>query len=362
MSITLDRTFVKELENLVSANRLEEAINAFKQKVDPLPDNIIILEAKFTGIKQQYNNGLIEFREFTLSSNQCNSAFLSHLKEFKKEELKDTHKVKFNPHHQFTCDRSEQYNTFTKIIDTSPRQKIHFFYLFGGEAQKHESIFTRFVNRLKGIEHLTGYDVIDVSINITPDIDLRELEREFSYEILKELGNPEASWPSKKERSLAHGLLSGTRTQQLQKTGKVLFHLNITDALWDAHIVPEQTINFIQNFCLKEELLKDGPEVFFFFSIEYSDENQKIRGEVGEALNNPTYLKSLGELKMVTKKHIDDWFLTYKKMWDDPDERKETQNKYFKDDLPEMFMSKVQLKLKKVINEINDEEKYDQRR
>lgn len=273
---------------------------------------------------------------------------------------KETSRYKFHPEHQYTCDRNEQFQPFLNLLNNAARPRRHFFYIFGGEAQAHRGIFRRCVNRLKGIERTTGFQVFDFAIPVPCLEDVQCLEVELPHIILTELEIMDAEMEKMAEKTLAFGLAKSPSLSKLDANGKVFFHFSITEALWNAGIVPSLTRNFIQNFCLKN-LPDDAPELFFFFSIEYDDNNQSLREEIAVALKDAEFLKNLGELKMVRDEHIEQWFQTHKIHWETVEERKAMKTRFFGEKSPEMFMDTVQTKLKKVINEINNEDIHGKR-
>lgn len=284
-----------------------------------------------------------------------------------KKSSSSTPKLKFNPHHQFTCDRTGQYEAFIKLLNDASRDRCHFFYLFGGEAQAHRGIFQRFVNRLKGIDldylhanRTSGFEVAHYSISVPCMEDMDCLKDELSRMILAEMEINDQEMERMAEKNLAFGLAKSPLLSKISPQGKILFHFNITEALWDAQVIPELTRAFVKDFCLKN-LPPDAPELFFFFSVEYDDDNQTIREEVRTALGKAELLKSLGELKMVNPSHIEKWFALYEVFWETSIERRRTKNRYFDTQNAEMFMEEVQILLKKVIDDINNEEKYGKR-
>lgn len=269
-------------------------------------------------------------------------------------------KVKFHPEHQFTCDRNEQFQPFISLLANAARPRQHFFYIFGGEAQAHWGIFRRCVNRLKGIERSTGFQVFDFSFVVPCLEDVQCLEVELPHTILSELDILDIEMEKMAEKTLAFGLSKSPSLSKLDANGKVLFHISITEALWNAGVVPGLTRDFIQNFCLKN-LPDETPELFFFFSIEYDDANEHLREEIAAALQDAEFLKNLGELKMVRDEHIEQWFQTHKMHWETVEARKAAKAQYFGEKTPEMFMDTVQTKLKKVINAVNNEDIHGKR-
>lgn len=359
----LTEALKQQLTDLVAEGRLEDALQLLKENLRPLPDDFALLEARFQTAKRQYGLDLIDAAEFRRACAQCNQGFLGLLDSYEKNTGAGPEvKVKFSPKHQFTCDRSRQYNLFEPLLDEAANARIHYYYLYGDESAKHESLFRRFVNRTIGEEKSTGYTVVDISItDIGPDTDLNRLGLEFSKAILRELGNQECNWPKMPERSLAWGIANGEQTLHLGKNGKILLHLSITEALWDAAIVPGQVLTLIQNFCEKTPLPADGPEVFIFFSIEYSDENESIKKDIDTVMRQASYLKPMGELPMVTRDDVKNWFIKYRKKWENDEEREAARKDHFEHEPQLMYMDKVEPKLKKIIKDVNDSEKYEKR-
>lgn len=269
--------------------------------------------------------------------------------------FKNEPKVKFHPEHQYACDRNEQFQPFISLLANAARPRQHFFYIFGGEAQAHRGIFRRCVNRLKGVERSTGFQVFDFSFVVPCLEDVQCLEVELPHTILSELEILDIEMEKMAEKTLAFGLAKSPSLSKLDTNGKVFFHFSITESLWNAGIVPNLTRDFIQNFCLRN-LPADAPELFFFFSVEYDDDNQSLCNEIAEALEKADFVKNLGELKMVRDEHIEQWFQTHKMHWETVEERKATKARHFGEKAPEMFMDTVQTKLKKVINEINNDD------
>lgn len=354
---------ISKLRQLIGGGQMGEAVVEIELVMDVMPDDLLLIIGQYKEAGNRYfNAGILDDKEYRIAENKCRHAILEFLKEFEPRSEKKTVTYKFNPKHQHTCDRSRQYKLFEPLLDEAENARIHYFYLHGGESHKHESLFRRFVNRTNGEERLTGYTVIDISINdIEPDTDLSRLGLEFSKTILRELGNPECNWPKIPERSLSWAIANGDLTRKLDKKGKVLFHLSITEGIWDADEVPAQAFSLIQNFCEKVPLPSDAPEVFFFFSIEYGNDNKQIKKEIENAMVQAKFLRDMGELQMISLLDVKNWFIKYRKIWEDEDERETVYEKHFGEESGSMYMKKVHRKLKNIIDEVNDSDKYAKR-
>lgn len=362
-----------ELKGCIAQNQLDEVFRLLRE-VYLRPEcavynDTVLVSSKYHESQRAGKLGLINFQEGGVQFANINDALLWLIDRITEADLKPgawanpvNKPPKFHPNHQYTANRSAQYNLFEPLLDDGENARIHYFYLHGGEAHKHESLFKRFVNRTKGDEKPTGYQVVDIPItDIDTDIDLKRLAVEFSKAVLRELGNPECNWPKLPDRSLSWGIANGDQTHKLGKKGKILFHLSITDAHWDPDLLPQQALLFIQDFCEKEPLPDDGPEVFFYFSIEYGNDNTDIKKEIEMAMRESTHLKNMGELQMVTRKDIENWFKKYRQKWADDEAREKDLLDHFGTDTEGMYMKTVERKLDKIIKDINESDNDEKR-
>ncbi len=362
------------LKNLVAEGRADDVLRRLREDLlypqSDLYNDTVLTEAKYRDSQRAGTLGLIDLKDGNIQFANINQALLWLIDRIDEGSLKPTEQLvgqkgkqhKFYPSHQYTANRSVQFNLFEPLLDDGENARIHYFYLHGGEAHKHESLFKRFVNRTKGEEKPTGYTVVDIAItNIDSDIDLNRLGLEFSKAVLRDLGNPECNWPKLPNRSLVWGIANGEQTHKLDKNGKILFHLSITDAHWDADMIPQQARSFILNFCEKEPLPADAPEVFFFFSIEYNNDHPSINKEIEAAMSEASLLTNMGELQMVTREDIEKWFKKYRQKWDDDEEREATRKDHFDHEPDTLYMKKVERKLGKIINNINESDNYEKR-
>lgn len=369
----LNNETVATLKQLIGDGRLDDAFVLLEQALGELPDDFIKIRGRYNDAIKDFNTEIIDHKDYKLIIGQCRHAFLESLKSYEPRTDKKEKQYRFHPNHQHTCDRSAQYNPFEALLDEAENARIHYFYLHGGESHKHESLFQRFVNRARGEEKPTGYQIVDISIsNLDADIDLNRLAFVFAKAVLIELGNEEIECQKISTRSLAWGIDNGNQTRQFGKNGKILLHLSITDALWrvrpdeqaeerQSTSTPEQVISFIREFCEKEKLPADGPEVFFFFSIEYPNHNETIKKEIDMAMRGASHLKNMGELQMVTQLDVKNWFTKYRRKWDDDDEREAAYKDHFGDEPDKMYMKTVIRKLKKVIDNMNNGNDHDKR-
>ena len=358
----LTRAFIQQLKDLIANGETEAVFDKIWPQqafIKPeLYDELVRLSGRFIEAKKKFKQAEINFDQYTNATSQCKSALLDILNELEKF-ISDKPYVPL--HLIYACDRGEQYTRFVSLITTPGRPKLHFYYLYGGEAQSHKGIFTRFVNRLKGLDRLntsqSGYQVCDFSITIPSLENIQCLSTELPRFVLSEMGITDKEMEQVGEKNLHFGL---TKSPLLASADKILVHICITEAVWNNQITPEMTRVFVEEFCLSQAI-PDTTEVFFFFSVEYDDDNTAIREQIETALTNATFLKNMGELKMVTPAHVDTWFIDFNDLWETVTERKAAKARYFAEMPPESYMDDIQIKLKKLINELNQNDIYGKR-
>lgn len=270
---------------------------------------------------------------------------------------------KFSLYHQYTCDRSPQVGQFIRKQTGKGARKVHFFYLYGGERQAHVGIFRRFVGRLKGadLDYLNpkrsaGFDVLDFSVVMARVEDLSFLGTELPRMLMAEMIISEKDMEAVAEKNLAFALKKSPMLSGLGASDKICVHLIVSEMIWDKTLLPAAMRGFIESFCLNG-LPANAPEIFFFFSIQYEDEDQRICKEVKVALQDATYMESLGELTMVTETDIKAWFSTYQQFWETASRRHAWREEHFGAQTPDMYMEEVQEILEMIIKKINDSEK-----
>ncbi|HKK74935.1 MAG TPA: hypothetical protein VJ953_07685 [Saprospiraceae bacterium] len=272
----------------------------------------------------------------------------------------------FNKHHQYTCDRVEHYDRFTGYVDIENglRQKdLHFFYLHGGELQSHIGLFKRFVAKLEGRDqdHISlpkSLKQVKDQIVIFPRSSrLENLKLELPVRVLKSFGLDEHQIEKISEKHLADILDYPNSTVYQWGAGeKICLLIEVSEAVWDKELTPEVATWFIEEFC-QPGILKDSPEFFIFFAINYDDEEpDEIKTEVLEALKQGKYLEHLfPELDMVEGRDIKAWFAEYSVYWDhDRRAIRQTQKRHFPDLKELQYMIDVEDILADIIEEINN--------
>ena len=294
-------------------------------------------------------------------------AQLAKLQSAHNPSLNNTLSTKFNTHHQFTANRTKQDGDFIKYIyqKAETSEKLHFFYLHGGDLQEHKGLYKRFVNKLAGrdTDFKTDYKASDI---IVKDFDAIRFPNYTEEETLKigiasslmdSLNIPERDMAKVLDKNLAYALAESPDLENLTTHDKVCFFLSISESNWNAQLTPDITRWFITHFCQKG-FPENAPHFYFFFAVEYDEDNETIKEELSTALDKADFTVALPELEMVSKKDIQAWLDHYDDFWPRRSDRKKTFKKHFEEEGEEMYMDDVQFLLLKIINEINNAEKY----
>lgn len=277
-------------------------------------------------------------------------------------------KTKFNTHHQYTANRIQQDGDFIKYIyqQKATNEKLHFFFLHGGDLQEHKGLYKRFVHKLagRGADFKEGYKAADIivkdfdAIRFPGYTEAETLKIGIASALMDSLNIPERDMTKVLNKNLAFALTASPDLKDLSNQDKVCFLLSISETNWQPNLTPAITRWFITHFCQKN-LPAEMPHFYFFFSVEYDEDNEEIKEQLDTVLDQAQFTVALPELDMVTKKDVRAWFDKYEKFWPRKRMAKKTMKKYFDKEDEEMYMEDVQFLLLKIINEINNAEKYD---
>lgn len=274
--------------------------------------------------------------------------------------------IKFQTHHQNTCNRTEQAQTFIQYVykEAPADKKIHFFYLHGGDLQEHAGLYKRFVHKLAGrdLDYKDNYEASNIQVLDCGSIDFPNyteadaLKIGVSRELMKTVGIEDYQMEKVMDKNLKFVYQESPKLQNLHTHDKVCFFISIPETRWNAQLTPTVTKWFIKEFC-QPTLPATAPSFYFFFSVEYDEDNSQIKKELRVALEEAEETINLSELSMVKKTDVADWFNIYDVFWERKSEQKKVFKKYFAEEEEELYMDDVQFSLKKIINEINNSEK-----
>jgi len=121
---------------------------------------------------------------------------------------------------------------------------------------------------------------------------------------------------------------------------------------WDSEITPAVVRWFIDSFC-GDHLPAEAPTFYFFFGIEFEEEDTGLKNEVEAAIRAGGRIQILPELNIVEKRDLKRWFNTYRKFMPDRSRRDELYQKYFGEQ-DELYMEDVIRHLNRLIDELNN--------
>lgn len=288
-----------------------------------------------------------------------------------KTDLNQAEQPFFGLHHQYTCDRVMHNDHFTPYIDVADQQeqeRLHFFYLHGGERQEHLGLFNRFVARLKGQDkdHIklaqdNGVKIEKVILNFPRSFRLENLKIELPLKVLLAFQLEEKQIEKIENKSLADALsVENSLLYQLRKEDKVCLLINVNESAWNPELTPQAATWFIEDFCQKA-LPEICPEFFIFFAINYDDEDEEekaeMQAEVQAALDQGKYTKALFPvLDMVEYRDIKAWFDEYAVFWEHDRKRiRQVRSRHFGTEKTPRYMEDVQDILEDIIEEVNQE-------
>lgn len=270
-----------------------------------------------------------------------------------------------NTHHKYTANRTTQDQRFVSYIyqDAPANQKLHFFFMQGGDLQEHKGLYKRFVNKLAGrdADFKTDYKPSDIvvkdfdAIRFPNYMEEEALKIGITSSVLDSLNIPEEEMSKVLNKNLAFALGRSPDLQGLRPKDKVCFFISISETNWKAQLTPNTTRWLIQHFC-QRDLPPTAPNFYFFFAVDYDEDNKTIKQELATAMDTAQFTLAFPELEMVTKSDVQEWFAHYDDLWPKRSDRKKTFKKYFADEDEEMYMEDVQFLLLKIINEINKNE------
>ena len=202
------------------------------------------------------------------------------------------------------------------------------------------------------------YQVREFKIPFPKDSDIENLKIEVPRKLFEFFEVEQSAMERVRDKNLAFVLSPESKSLLSDFRGKdkvcILFQLN--ESRWDKDLTPKIAEHLIADFCVNC-LPEDSPEFYFFFSIEYDEDNRTIRKQIDEALGEAHFTQGLPELDMVSHADIKDWFLEYDIFWDSGKKRRQAIKEFFPDAEEEYYMEDVQDILEKVINKINENEK-----
>ena len=267
-----------------------------------------------------------------------------------------SHYTTLAPYHAYTCDRVAQKDEFiTSIYGNNQPPKIRWYYLYGNSLQAHKSLCERLGRDLAG--HLQNWE--DHSFQAHTKFHFEHIKPEpsrapvvFKINVIRDVLTKFSLQPKEPlQQQTVATLLKSPKLTDFGPNDYVFVLITMDDANWDKKTTPDSVRGFISSFLENKLLPPEAPNFFFFFGVEYAQNEEAKRIEVEEAIKNRLLGgDALPELTPVTATDITAWFNRYSTAMVPPDlEPSDMTNKEFPD-MVSLDMKKVVCKLEQLIH------------
>lgn len=340
---------------------LEKLLAWAKLHLPAVVNNIELQFARVNLVVQNFQQGLMTMSEYQTNLLQINNGILYLLDECKKGAPAaniGTTGPTLHEYHAYTCDRVAQKDTFRDFF-SAQENPVQFYFLYGGDLQSHEGLFRRIAYDLEGRlqdylnpELQTSIQAVRLEMTFEFSRQLDHYKQNILRSFFSTVGLPPNEHEPLLEKDLAYVLEHSPRILNLKPTDYVCTYLHISQYDWDAELTPEATRWFINEFCNKGQI-SAATTVLFFLAIEFDETDEEIRKEVVSALETAESLRSLPELGMVHQRDIGRWLEQYKQVSPNSRTRRDLLRSTFGNN-PEHYMEDVELELKKIIDQYNN--------
>lgn len=322
----------RQLKDLVGEDKPDEVFRLLREDVlrsdGELYNELAIIQSNYRRAQREGNLNLIEYREKNLTFNSVSQALLWVIDKIEVDDLGSRYRLKAGSrpalpdYHAYTIDRVEQSDQLQlNFFDTpGPEAKARFFYLYGDARQAHAQLVKRasydFGGQLLGWREQAPAAapklvVCKPPVNENPKLFYINLVRD----VLSQMGCPPAAQQPIGSRRLNEAL-ANDKMRGLGPDDLVFVLLSIDDYNWRPRTTPVVVNDFIQQFC-RCELPDSAPRFFFFFGLEYSKDNARVRQEVHEAVAQSDLIEALPELLPIGPEHLAEWFSRYRELLED---------------------------------------------
>jgi hypothetical protein len=326
-------------------------------------NDMVMIQSAMNNSGRIGNLDLISDADKRLRFNNENHALLSIVERIRLEDLGELYRRKVSTHaalppfHAYTCDRVEQNEAFQLAWYTSPPEKIRFFYMSGDADQRHHSLFQRLGYEIGG--HLLNWE----QGHYDPGVQLRFFALKpqacanpmlYHINVVRELLAkfiPQVNTLQPIQQRKLSEVLDSNHLQGLGANDLVFILLTIDDYNWNEHATPAVVKSLVEGFC-NCDLPEAAPHFFFFFGIEYRKENQTVRQQVQQAIQNRVKGEYLPELSPVPADFLAEWFSRYRVVIPSGKTARETARMVFGDS-PVMDMLDIETRLQQIIEDHN---------
>lgn len=345
----------EKIRKLLAEAELEKALAEWVQGLDTADVEMLktatALQSRYNRLEVSKAKGIIAQDAYNLEFNQIQDSLLDLLNNQSSSNL-------LHLHHSYTCDRSPQTQAFNAQLQAKPDQRVQFFYLYGGDLHLHTGMFRRIVLDLEGrsLDYLNSGLASACKVKaIEITFEGYEPLEDYKTELLKGLFAAFALQPNQLgpllSRNLADILKNSPQLRDLGGSDYICVYINIDKYSWFSDHTPEAARWFMEEFC-NCELLPTQPRLFFFFSVEFEEEDADLASDVRDKVDDNPNIQALPELTKVAIADIDRWLGKYKKIQPDPRERKKILQERFSG--TDHYMIDVQEALQDLIKSYND--------
>lgn len=260
--------------------------------------------------------------------------------------------------HRYTCDRSPQDTRFQGIRQAEARTQ--FFYLYGLDRHAHQALVERFAFDLEGLlkSHLRAD--VDKRCRVARALDLVLLlngdaetcKTEVLASLFTKFGvDPDSHGPLL-QTQLAELWRNSPELRGLGSQDRVCCYMGIPEFDWEQKVTPSVVTWLIDEFC-GASLPPEAPAFYFFFGIEFEEEDSPVKAEVEVAIRaGGSRVHTLPELGMVVERDLKGWMRTYQKFMPDREQR-EAFREAVMGGAAEIYMEDLILHLHRIIDQIN---------
>lgn len=342
------------LKDLIANNKIDDVFHRLRKDLlrsqSERYDDTILIESKYRDSLRAGTLELIDLKDKNLQFANINQALIWLIKEITEADLQDTAllgKPAFG-FHALSCDRNEQFDYFDTHQPVLLPGSLHFFYLYGGERQAHQSFFKRIYLELKGQYALQPNRPVAAVDLVVEDCSNPQILRDrFLRNLYSALGLNPADHHPLAQQNFADLLLKAEKTRDLRKGSYLCLFVHISHWYWNRQITPDVARWFIDSFC-PAQLDPDSPTVLFFFAFDFNeDDNPGVRDEVLEVINRDAErVKRFPELDMVAKRDVAQWLVRHQRHFSVTQRQQILQQL-----LPEYHMAELEPLLHQLINE-----------
>ncbi len=356
----------KTAREMIGEGQVAEAIEYLLENIQPgraVCNDLIQRQASLKDLQKREQKNLVSPANANQTRAQVTEAVLAFINELEAEDLRSARPSAgelLHDWHRLTCDRTVQNNNFQKIRREKESSRTRFFYLYGLDRHAHEALVERFAYDLQGVlrSHLNPELAPackveqEFNFSLIYNDDPEEYQTEILANLFSAFGLVPDTYGPLLESSLKDLWKNSPRLQQLTARDYVCCYLSIPEMDWDSEITPAVVRWFIDTFC-GNHLPKEAPTFYFFFGIEFEEEDTGLREEVEAAIRAGGRIQMLPELNIVEKRDLKRWFNTYRKFMPDRRQRDELYQEYFGEQ-EEAYMEDVIRHLHRLIDKLNN--------